>query len=242
MDHGPMETTTYPLVSVLTPTMVSRTRFAPLAFRNIVLQTYPASRIEWVVVGDAEPSTREVYESLMRDDIQNPEPFKIRYFAYTGSNTTIGAKRNYACSLAKSKILVNMDDDDLYYPGYVENSVRVLRERSVNMVGCKDMLVYFFDDGRLVHVRGSHVHEATIVCTKQHWRQFPYRTDTVRGEARSLLQGSFFNEMDITQTMVCLAHGKNTVDKSDLKEGCVKLTLAPGLRRLLGDIQALVSS
>ncbi|AAR26838.1 FirrV-1-A14 [Feldmannia irregularis virus a] len=225
-----------PRVSILTPTMASRARFAPLALRNIVSQTYPASRIEWVVVGDADRTARKVFESL-----ESPESPELRYFEYSGSDTSIGAKRNYACSVATSKILVNVDDDDLYHPRYVENAVRELRGRKVNLVGCRDMMVYFFDDGKLIYVRGSHVHEATIVCTKQHWTQFPYRCETDRGEARPLLQGSFYNELDISQTMICLAHGHNTVDKSGLKLECTEIPVSPRVRRVLDDTQALVS-
>ena len=201
-----------PRVSVITPTMNSRTKFLHLMLNNLNSQTYPHSQMEWVVVGDSLESTQQLFlEAFTRIPT-----ITCRYFP-CDIEGDIGKKRNYACSLAKNKILASMDDDDVYHKEYLEYSVSEMNRRSVNMVGCRDMLVFFpLFGGKMTCVRGSLVHEATIVCRKQHWKKFKYSEKCMKGEGSSMVGGSYFNQLDITRVMVCVAHNSNTYDKTRL--------------------------
>lgn len=204
----------YPCVSVLTPTMKSRAKFIDLMLLNISSQTYPHDRIEWIVVGDKNESTKTVF----LEAFSKIPSISCRYVR-CDIEGDIGKKRNYACSLAKHKILASMDDDDVYNNNYLEYSVSEMNQRAVNMVGCRDMLVFFpLFDGKMTCVRGSLVHEATIVCRKQHWKKSKYSENCMKGEGSKMVSGSYFNELDITRVMVCMAHTSNTYDKTKLLE------------------------
>lgn len=204
----------YPCVSVLTPTMKSRAKFIDLMLLNISSQTYPHDRIEWIVVGDKDESTKTVF----LEAFSKIPSISCRYVR-CDIEGDIGKKRNYACSLAKHKILASMDDDDVYNKNYLEYSVSEMNQRAVNMVGCRDMLVFFpLFDGKMTCVRGSLVHEATIVCRKQHWKKSKYSENCMKGEGSKMVAGSYFNELDITRVMVCMAHTSNTYDKTKLLE------------------------
>lgn len=204
----------YPCVSVLTPTMKSRAKFIDLMLLNISSQTYPHDRIEWIVVGDKNESTKTVF----LEAFSKIPSISCRYVR-CDIEGDIGKKRNYACSLAKHKILASMDDDDVYNNNYLEYSVSEMNQRAVNMVGCRDMLVFFpLFDGKMTCVRGSLVHEATIVCRKRHWKKSKYSENCMKGEGSKMVAGSYFNELDITRVMVCMAHTSNTYDKTKLLE------------------------
>lgn len=221
--------TNSPKISILTPTTCSRLRFIESMMQNIDRQTYPKHLVEWVVVGDLEEKTRRVFERVF-DTLS----VSCRYIECPIQDN-IGKKRNYACSVASAKVFANMDDDDLYHRLYLENSIRALQDLRVNLVGCRDMLVFSpIDGGSMIYVRGKLIHEATIVCTKNHWRQFRYveKMDSI-GEGRSLAQGSYFNRMDISKTMVCVSHDTNTFDKTPLFRNACKIALSDQYRDLL---------
>ena len=203
---------TSPKVSVITPTMKSRTSFIELMLLNLSSQTYPHSQMEWVVVGDSDESTEKVFVKAF----EKIPSVACRYFA-CDIEGDIGKKRNFACSLSRHKILASMDDDDVYHKEYLEYAVSEMNKRGVNMVGCRDMLVFFpLVEGKMTFVRGSLVHEATIVCRKQHWKKSKYSENCMHGEGSSMVTGSYFNELNISRVMVCMAHSSNTYDKSKL--------------------------
>ena len=228
---------TFPCVSVITPTMRSRTKFIDLMLLNISCQTYPHARLEWVVVGDSDDVTRRVFLQAFKRI-----PTVSCRFVACDIDGDIGKKRNYACSLAKHKILASMDDDDVYHKEYLEYSVSELKNRGVNMVGCRDMLVFFpLFQGKMTCVRGSLVHEATIVCRKQHWQKCKYSENCMKGEGASMVSGSYFNEMDITRVMVCMAHDSNTYDKTNLLESN-EVVISDMTRERLLDLHKQVTS
>lgn len=200
-----------PFVSVVTPTTKSRQRFIDLMFANIKSQTYPHDRMEWLVVGDAE-----MKESFTSRFLELCSLFSCRYVVCNIEND-IGKKRNFACSQSRFKILASMDDDDVYHKDYLKYSISEMNRRNVNMVGCRDMLVFFpLQGGKMRFVRGASCHEATIVCRKKHWKMFKYREQCSHGEGSSMVAGSFFNALDITKIMICVAHTCNTYDKTRL--------------------------
>lgn len=202
----------YPFVSVVTPTMRSRAKFVDLALQNISSQTYPHDRVEWVVVGDADSETEEVYLKVFA----KLPTICCRYIS-CDIEGDIGRKRNFACSVTRYKVIASMDDDDIYNKEYLEYSVSEMKKRGVNIVGCRDMLVFFpLLGGKMMFVRGSSAHEATIVCRKKHWKMFKYREKCAHAEGSSMVAGSYFNEMDIKRIMVCVAHTENTYDKTRL--------------------------
>lgn len=159
-----MTSVEFPRVSVITPTMKSRTKFINLMVMNLKSQTFPHTHLEWVVVGDTNESTKKCFVEAF----SKISTISCRYVS-CDIEGDIGKKRNYACSLSKHNILAMMDDDDIYNKEYLKYSVSEMNKRRVNLVGCRDMLVFFpLFGNKMTCVRGSLVHEATIVCRKKH--------------------------------------------------------------------------
>lgn len=202
-----------PRVSIITPTTFSRTKFAALLTRNVLCQTYPAHRLELIVVGDTDPRTREVYLKVFG---QLPTVTCKYYECDIADN--IGRKRNFACGKATSKHLAMVDDDDYYHKWYVEYAVKTMKEKKVNIVACRDMIVFFpLHSGKMTMVRGSTGHEATFVFTKRHWKTHKFAQTRV-GEGATMIAGSHFNHLDIRKVMICFSHDNNTYSKEKLLE------------------------
>ena len=72
-------------------------------------QDYPRELIEWIVV-----SADEVLPDL---------PLAKVFFADKPGPQSIGVMRNQTIAHATGDVMVNMDDDDYYYPSWVSHAV-----------------------------------------------------------------------------------------------------------------------
>jgi glycosyltransferase involved in cell wall biosynthesis len=115
-----------PLVSCIMPTY-NRRRFVPLAVRYFLQQDYPEK--ELVVVDDGT------------DGIGNlilPDP-RVRYMR-TAGRARVGAKRNFACELARGSIVVHWDDDDWAASSRLSTQVDVLSRSGAALCGARDLI------------------------------------------------------------------------------------------------------
>jgi glycosyltransferase involved in cell wall biosynthesis len=160
------------LVSAILPTSGRRRRFIPQAVACFRAQTWPAT--ELVVVDD----TRGGVEDLL------PDVANIRYavMPYRGSASLqllprTGAKRNYACGLARGELIAHWDDDDWSAPDRLTIQVAALRTApKAVLTGFRPLL--FFDErdqsawryeGRTDYVAGT-----TFCYRKAFWRTQPF--------------------------------------------------------------------
>lgn len=216
-----------PNVSIITPTTHARARFTPMLRQNVLSQTYPHANLEWIVVGDMDKRTRDLYSIIFA---QMPT-IACKYYE-CDIDDSIGRKRNFACKKASFKILASVDDDDYYQKTYVEHAVGMLRDKKVNMVACRDMIVFFpLAAGKMTIVRGNLVHEGTVVCTKNHWKAHKYHP-TQTGEGAGIARGAFWNELDIKKVMICFAHDGNTF-KKDALQNATEVRIPESLRQQL---------
>ena len=199
-----------PMVTIVTPVTYSRVKFMHLMVSNVMNQTYPHSRLEWLVVGDDLLKTKESFE----DAFKNIPSVKCRYIP-CDIMRDIGAKRNFAVSHVSTKIASNQDSDDKYSSSHIEYSVSELKRTKSGIVGCKDMLVFFQENGgKMVYLKGNSIHEGTMTHTLRHWKVNKYHKNTMKAEGTRMVNGNYFNELDIRKIMICIAHGDNTYDKS----------------------------
>lgn len=109
-----------PAVSVLVPT-ANRHRYIGETVRQFLEQDFGGAM-----------------ELLLHDSTPRPYPFELPEstgqrritYVHQPNIVTLGAKRNALNSLAKGAFVVCMDDDDVYYPTYVAECVRALREHA----------------------------------------------------------------------------------------------------------------
>jgi glycosyltransferase involved in cell wall biosynthesis len=196
-----------PVVSILTPTK-NRRHLLPMLEICILRQTYPRDRMEWVIVDDSDDGQPPF--------VPRPDTgLTVRQI--TVDPCSIGAKRNHTKALAEGVIHVHMDDDDYYPPSRVEHAVDTLTAHDVAVVGSSKLWVYYADLDEVwayPKMRGNHATGASLAYRAHYGRTNDY-ADVRKGEERSFLLDYTVPlvQLEPGLTLVCIAHGSNTVDK-----------------------------
>jgi hypothetical protein len=196
-----------PHISVITITR-DRRPFIPLVKYGLIAQTYPADKIEWVVVDDGDDPIKDLIS-----DVPNV------VYVLSDTKLTIGEKRNLAVSRASHDILVTMDDDDVY----PSNS---LLARVANMLAepKKECLFSTVIPCYNIHETKSfmnvppiklpmceRVSEATLCFTRDFWKErgFP---DQQIAEGGAFIRGreQMCREFSPQDVIVSLIHKRNT--------------------------------
>ena len=123
-----------PKISVVT-LLYNRQNMFKLAMYNWVNTSYPARKVEWIIVDDSnnldeviKNNWKEIEDQLPK----NPEKLNINYIKLD-SKHSIGEKRNIGVSAAKNDIILFMDDDDYYpYNSYKSRVCHLISENSRN--------------------------------------------------------------------------------------------------------------
>lgn len=192
--------------SIVIPTF-HRKKFEKLIEYNILSQTYP-NILEVVIADDGQEGHLELNI-----------PYPIVYL--NCPRMTIGKKRNLLAKTAKGEYIAHMDTDDIYFPGYIQDSIQLMKDKKKNVAGTSDM-IFLFQDGQISSMRNlrlSMANEATLVYKKSFWERRPFGTDPTN-------EGLFFlynrhweiGHSSIDRVMICLCHEENTVDKSIWKK------------------------
>ena len=189
--------------SILIPTY-NRKRFEKLISHNIKCQTY--GQILEVIVGD---------DGLESQRLDLDIPYPVVYLRCP--RMSIGEKRNLLAEAAKGEYIAHMDSDDIYFPSYIESSIRLMQEKKKNVTGTSDM-IFLFKDGHAGCMRNlllSMANEATLVYKKTFWEQGKFSTIQTN-EGIAFLQGRHWEigHSTIQNLMICLCHQENTVDKN----------------------------
>jgi hypothetical protein len=225
-----------PAISVLIPTY-NRRKFLPLLIQNLRHMDYPKDLIEVCISDDGA-------ESLFADVFPYKRvfaPMVVKYERITNRHLTIGEKRNRLVKMASNKILVNMDDDDLYLPTYFRYAVSVLLHYKVGIVHSPQMIFLFpkddFKTTGIICEAKRQGHEATQVFTKKHWKAMGGYAKNSRGEGAKMID---FHEkncrcLDVKMCMMCIAHNNNTISKDNFNKDEMKVEceLHDGIKQLI---------
>jgi glycosyltransferase involved in cell wall biosynthesis len=211
----------YPNVSVLIPTY-NRRKFLRLIGINLFNTLYPKNKLEVVIMDDGD-------EPLFINDVEVKSfsqaiGISVNYVYDNTRHLGIGEKRNKLVKLAKHKICINMDDDDLYFPQYIPYSVKLLKDNKAGIVGSPEMLfTYPHYDFKMSYIRcpaKRQCHEATFCFTKKHWKQMSGFQKNGNGEGSKMID---YNEKmcvksNVLECMCCICHNNNTCDKEKFKD------------------------
>jgi glycosyltransferase involved in cell wall biosynthesis len=224
----------YPKVSVCTPTFNRRpfieTMFA--CFRN---QTYPKSRIEWIIVDDGTDKIGDLV-----DQANIPQ---IKYF-YLDKKMTLGEKRNYMHTKTTGSIIVYFDDDDYYPPTRISHAVERLTENPTALIaGTSEIFLYFKpwsiernittehnvpgsaaadmnSGGQMVQFgpypsAPGHATAGTFAFRRELLDQTRYNESASLAEEKDFLKDFTipFVALDCTKTILVFSHNQNTFDK-----------------------------
>jgi len=201
-----------PLVSVCTPTY-NRRPFIPTMLSCFLNQTYPKSRIEWIIVDDGTDKVRDVIEAA-----NIPQ---IKYFALP-DKLTLGAKRNFMHSHCNGSIIVYMDDDDYYPPERISHAVDKLQEnRNALCAGSSEIYIYFKHIKKMKQFGPygpNHATAGTFAFRSELLKMTKYEETAAVAEERAFLKDYTipFVQLDPMKTILVFSHEHNTFDKRKL--------------------------
>ena len=205
-EHLPKEED-LPCISIITLTR-DRRAFIPLLKYCRVAQSYPESKVEWVIVDDGADPIKELIT-----DMPN-----VKYIL-VDTPLTIGAKRNLAIEYASHDVLVMMDDDDVYPTNSVLKRVaHMLAEPRKEclfstVLPCYEIHkhVSFMNVPPATLPMSQRVSEATLCFTRDFWKAQPF-PDIQVAEGDAFIRGreKMCRELSPQDVIVSLVHRKNT--------------------------------
>ena len=206
-----------PMVSVCTPTF-NRRPFIPMMLECFRNQTYPKSRIEWIIIDDGTDKIGDLIDAA-----NIPQ---IKYFT-VDKKMTLGAKRNMLHDKSRGSILVYMDDDDYYPPERVSHAVETLmRNPQAMCAGASEIYLYFKNIKTTLKnpmfqfgpYGPNHATAATFAFRRELLNQTRYETNTSIAEERFFLKEYTipFVQLDPLKTILVFSHEHNSFDKRTL--------------------------
>lgn len=197
-----------PMVSCIMPTC-NRGAFVVQSVRYFQRQDYPSR--ELIIVDDGE----DVAAAL-------PDDSRIRYIRIP-PGSTIGAKRNRACELAKGSIIAHWDDDDWYGASRLSVQAQPIISEKADITGL--ITGVFFDLDRWEFWRCTpelhrrlfvhDVHGGTLLYRRSLWEQHArYPNASLAEDAAFLRQtvqrGGRLERVANQDVFVYLRHGQNS--------------------------------
>ena len=199
-----------PTVSVVTPTY-RRHAFLEQLLRCVRLQDYPRELIEVVILDDTQRAP--VLRAEWKQDLN------VRV-VHSAVRVPLGEKRNRLHRYAEGDVIVCFDDDDWYPPQRISHAVESLQTSGLPLAGSSLLPIWFVETGRLVAFGPYgpyHSCNGALAYTRDYARRHKHDTTRGSGEEPSFT-GNFSEPMvqlDASRTMLAIAHGRNTVAKSE---------------------------
>ena len=203
-----------PFVSICTPTF-NRRPFIESMFQCFRNQTYPLSRMEWIIVDDG---TDKIQDLVEQSGIS-----QIKYFPLD-QKMKLGEKRNFMHSKTTGSILVYMDDDDYYPPERVEHAVDMLRIHKTAMIaGSSEIYIYFKHIQKMYQCGPygtDHATAGTFAFRRQLLNETQYDENACLAEEKVFLKNFTVPmvQLDPLKTILVFSHIHNTFDKRNMLE------------------------
>ena len=208
-----------PSVSIIT-LLSGRRKFLPLVRACVEAQTYPAEKIEWLVIDDGALDAADSFSGSNEMYLRCNKPLNI------------GRKRQFAADIASGEFIFFFDDDDLHYPHRVERCVKRLQKTGARMVaGNSEMLLTDKSTEKVIKVGPYHKNHATagtMAFRKEFLKHSRFRPSDKSGEEMHFLLNWTIPvvQMKCDDTIVAVSHDENTVSKSRLfQEGAKEYSL-----------------
>jgi len=201
-----------PFVSICTPTF-NRRPFIKNMIQCFKNQTYPKSRMEWIIIDDGHDKVEDIF---LEENIP-----QVKYFKYD-TKMTLGKKRNLMHEKSSGSILVYMDDDDYYPPTRVEHAVKKLQGNSKAIcAGSSAIHVYFKHIDKIVQFgpySETHATAGTFAFKRSLLDMSSYDENAALAEEKHFLKNYTipFVQLDPKHTILVFSHEHNTFDKRKL--------------------------
>jgi len=196
-----------PDVSIVTLTY-NRRIFMSLAKYSYMIQSYPESKVEWVIVDDGEDSIEDTLIGISN----------VKYVRLD-KKTSIGEKRNIGVQSAMYDTIVMMDDDDVYPNNSILHRVAMLGKEPQKQcvfcttIPCYDIQKYisFMNVPPYSLPMAQRISEASLGFTRKFWEDRKF-TDIQIAEGNAFIHGreEMCRELSPQEVIVSLVHSKNT--------------------------------
>ena len=205
-------------ITIVTPTY-NREIFADLLALNYFSINYPQNYIEFIILDDSDDFDSRGVVSIANSIPQDP---RIRYVK-VDYNMNIGQKRNLLAALAKTNIIVHIDDDDYYPADSVIARLKVMKKYGVECVGCSKVSCYdlvgdttFSASDLAKDKKAYNLSESTLAYTKDFWKRQRFNDNDRFAEGISFLKGREDEVMTVPSQFVItqFTHFSNTVRRS----------------------------
>jgi hypothetical protein len=207
-----------PKVAILTVTR-NRAEWWPNMIQNVTQQSWPVSRLEWVIVDDSDADKR-LGDRVA--ELRTRTPALTIHYVPLDAGETIGAKRNRAVAAASADVdvFVCMDDDDHYPANSLANRVSWLPPTRVGSEIAYCSVLPMYDIRRYISAinvpplrdePADRVSEATLAFTRAAWTTRPF-PEVSMGEGHAFVAGreSQTVEMPPAGVIVSFLHKGNT--------------------------------
>jgi glycosyltransferase involved in cell wall biosynthesis len=129
-------------VSIITITQLSRYESLKLLYELILNQTFK-DIVEWIIV-EGSPTLEEANcNKVLINELALNSKINIKYIEQDNINNKIGYLRNKGNKLATGDIIIKMDDDDYYFPSYINYCVDKLTKSDKLVAGTS--VIYIHD-------------------------------------------------------------------------------------------------
>lgn len=201
-----------PIVSLCTVTY-NRSAHLSLLQRQILAQTYPRNRMEWVLVDDSDDGKPQ----FEPDQTQGLTIVHKRL----DKRLPLGAKRNLSHTLCRGEIIIYLDDDDIYPSTRVAHAVERLLASEALIAGSTILPIMFLPE-RELWIAGPygdrHATAGTFAFKRELLAQSRYDDDKSVAEEKSFLKNYTLPmvQLNPSHTILCIAHDRNTFEKRKL--------------------------
>lgn len=208
------KSTTFPLVSVCTPTF-NRRPFIETMFQCFRNQDYPKSRLEWIIIDDGTDKIEDLIEAS-----NIPQ---IKYFKYD-DKMYLGKKRNLMHEKSTGSIIVYMDDDDYYPPNRISHAVEMLRANPTALCAGSSIIHVYFEHLKKIIQFGpygdKHSTAATFAFRRSLLDTTSYDDNAALAEEKHFLKNYSipFVQLDPHKSILVFSHEHNSFDKRKLLE------------------------
>ncbi|GCF11414.1 glycosyltransferase family 2 protein [Dictyobacter arantiisoli] len=195
-----MEGMEQPLVSCIMPTR-NRRHFVEQALRYFEQQDYPNK--ELIIVDDGDDLVVDLVS-------QRPN---VRYFAPQYIHS-VGAKRNFACEVARGEIICHWDDDDWYSASRLSYQVAPFLTRNADITGLhlhsvfdlQHMQGWRCEDAHALTPGVEGMHYGTMLYRKHLWMTRSRFHDSPKGDDGSGFVRRLLNQGARAYTLPCIEH------------------------------------
>jgi glycosyltransferase involved in cell wall biosynthesis len=208
----PKKSTSYPFVSICTPTF-NRRPFIPMMLKCFNNQDYPKSRLEWIIIDDG---TDKIEDLIIEANIP-----QIKYFKYD-EKMTLGKKRNLMHEKSSGTHIVYMDDDDYYPSDRITHAIETLQKNPKAMcAGSSAIHVYFKHLDKIIRFGpygDNHATAATFAFKRKLLDTTKYDDDACLAEEKKFLKDYTvpFVQLDPIKSILVFSHEHNSFDKRHL--------------------------